>query len=196
MNCDVCKSSEATVFLTQIVQGKMQKANLCEQCASSKGVTDPTGFALADLLAGIGTEQRQDVSSTSQEKSCPKCGFTQSDFKKTGRLGCSQCFQIFGAGLESLLKAMHKGTRHVGKVPANAARSQAALGELADLQSQLDTAILEERYEDAASLRDQIQKLASEEAAADQAEKKESSSGPDPESDDDSTCEEHPEEQK
>lgn len=166
MNCDVCKSSEATVFLTQIVQGQMQKANLCEQCASNKGVTDPTGFALADLLAGITSEQRQEASKAAQEKNCPNCGFTQSDFKKTGRLGCSHCFAVFGPGLESLLKAMHKGTRHVGKVPARAARSQAALGQLSDLQEQLDTAVQEERYEDAATLRDRIQKLAKEQAEA------------------------------
>lgn len=162
MNCDVCKSNEATVFLTQIVQGKMQKANLCEGCASNKGVTDPTGFALADLLAGIGAEQRQESETVPGEKSCPSCGFTQSDFKKTGRLGCSDCFKVFGPGLESLLKAMHKGTRHVGKIPSRAEKSQAALGQLTDLQAQLDTAISEERYEDAAALRDRIHKLSME----------------------------------
>jgi len=33
MNCDVCKTNQATVFLTQIVDGKMQKVNLCEGCS-------------------------------------------------------------------------------------------------------------------------------------------------------------------
>ena len=54
MVCDVCKNNQATVFLTQIVDGKMQKVNLCESCSKEKGVTDPTGFALADLLLGLG----------------------------------------------------------------------------------------------------------------------------------------------
>ncbi|MCB1098782.1 MAG: UvrB/UvrC motif-containing protein [Verrucomicrobiae bacterium] len=159
MNCDVCKSNEATVFLTQIVQGQMQKANLCEECAGNKGVTDPTGFALADLLAGIGAEQKQEAAAVSNEKTCSSCGFTQADFKKTGRLGCSHCFQVFGAGLESLLKAMHKGTRHVGKVPPGVADENAATGHLAELRAKLDSAIHEERYEDAAALRDKIHKL-------------------------------------
>jgi protein arginine kinase activator len=57
MNCDVCKQNQATVFLTQIVDGKMQKVNLCESCSKEKGVTDPTGFALADLLLGLGAAQ-------------------------------------------------------------------------------------------------------------------------------------------
>ena len=52
MNCDVCQDNPATVYLTQIVKGEMQKVNLCEACAKEKGVTDPTGFALADALLG------------------------------------------------------------------------------------------------------------------------------------------------
>ena len=57
MQCDVCQQKEATVFLTQIVGGKMQKVNLCEACSKEKGVNDPTGFALADLLLGMGAAQ-------------------------------------------------------------------------------------------------------------------------------------------
>ena len=57
MQCDVCQTKEASVFLTQIVDGKMQKVNLCEACSKEKGVNDPTGFALADLLLGLGASQ-------------------------------------------------------------------------------------------------------------------------------------------
>src|SRR5262249_12094336 len=116
MVCDVCKTNQATVFLTQIVDGKMQKVNLCEACSKEKGVTDPTGFALADLLLGLGAAQEIEKSGTLQK--CPACGFSQADFKKTGRLGCALCYDTFSEGLNSLLKAMHKGTAHVGKVPA------------------------------------------------------------------------------
>ncbi|MFV1995041.1 MAG: excinuclease ABC subunit B, partial [Verrucomicrobiales bacterium] len=111
MICDVCSKDKATVYLTQIVEGKMQKVNLCEACASEKGIDDPTGFALADLLLGLGSQEQ--VETPSDEAVCELCGFTQADFKKTGRLGCSACYSIFGDGLDSLLKAMHKGTRHV-----------------------------------------------------------------------------------
>ena len=58
MNCDVCQDNPATVYLTQIVKGEMQKVNLCEACAKDKGVTDPTGFALADALLGIDTDPK------------------------------------------------------------------------------------------------------------------------------------------
>src|SRR5439155_9512970 len=75
MLCDVCKCNDATVFLTQILEGKMQKVNLCDACSKEKGVQDPTGFALADLLLGIGAAEEIEKGAPSQK--CPVCGFTQ-----------------------------------------------------------------------------------------------------------------------
>ena len=54
MTCDVCQKSKATVYFSQLIEGKLQKVNLCKSCAEEKGVTDPTGFAQADKLEGIG----------------------------------------------------------------------------------------------------------------------------------------------
>ena len=51
MKCDFC-DTKASVFLTQLVEGQMKKVSLCETCAKERGVTDPTGFSLADLLLG------------------------------------------------------------------------------------------------------------------------------------------------
>src|SRR5439155_20930607 len=101
MLCDVCKMNDAAVFLTQIVDGKMQKVNLFESCSKEKGVQDLTGFALADLLLGIGAAEEIEKGGTSRR--CPVCGFTQADFKKTGRLGCSSCYVDLVAGGNSRL---------------------------------------------------------------------------------------------
>ena len=157
MNCDVCKASQATVFLTQIVEGKMQKVNLCEACSKEKGVTDPTGFALADLLLGLGAAQEMERGGTVQK--CPSCGFSQADFKKTGRLGCGACYLTFGDGLATLLKGMHKGTAHVGKVPARALQSIERESQVRSLQRDLRKAVASEDYESAAQLRDQLKQF-------------------------------------
>jgi len=58
MLCGICKQTKATVHLTQIVGETMQTMDLCEKCARTKGVNDPTGFSLADLLASMGGPQR------------------------------------------------------------------------------------------------------------------------------------------
>lgn len=156
MLCCICKEREATVHLTQIAGDKMQKVDLCEECAKTKGVNDPTGFSLADLLLGLGASQEIEQSSGGGELKCPKCNFTQADFKKAGRLGCSECYRTFAEAMEGLLKTMHKGTRHVGKVPEALRQTRDLSDRLKSLQKRLTKAIEEEDFEQAAVLRDEI----------------------------------------
>ncbi len=151
----------------------MQKVNLCKSCAAEKGVDDPTGFALTELLSGLGTSTETEkpaapavggggapVSGLAVTPAkCPVCGFTQADFKKTGRLGCSECYETFEGHLGNLLKAMHKGTRHTGKQPARLVRHHQMTERMKGLQEDLLKAVRDENYEDAANLRDQIRKL-------------------------------------
>jgi protein arginine kinase activator len=159
MRCCVCKEREATVHLTQIAGDKMQKLDLCEECAKNKGVNDPTGFSLADLLLGLGASQEMEQAAGGTELRCPRCGFTQADFKKAGRLGCPDCYRAFADGLGSLLKTMHKGTRHVGKVPEALRQTQDLDERVKSLQRKLAKAVEEENFEQAAQLRDEIKQL-------------------------------------
>lgn len=159
MLCCVCKEKAATVHLTQITGDKMQKVDLCEECAKSKGVNDQTGFSLADLLLGLGASQELEQAAGGSDAKCPQCGFTHADFKKTGRLGCSECYQTFSEGLEGLLKSMHKGTRHVGKVPEKLRTKRDITDQLNALQKKLAKAIETENFEQAAQLRDEIKSL-------------------------------------
>jgi protein arginine kinase activator len=156
MLCCICKEKNATVHLTQITGEKMQKVDLCEECAKTKGVNDQTGFSLADLLLGLGASQELEQSPGGTEAKCPLCGFTHADFKKSGRLGCSECYVTFSDGLGGLLKTMHKGTRHRGKFPAALRESQNLTEKLRGLQKKLDKAVNDEDFEQAATCRDEI----------------------------------------
>ena len=156
MLCDICKQNVATVHLTQMVEGKTKKVDLCEACSKDKGVDDPTGFSLADLLLGLGAAQELEHAIPGGEAKCPACGFTQADFKKAGRLGCAECYTTFAEGLESLLKTMHKGTKHAGKVPQSFKQNQDLSDKLKSLQTRLDKAVGEEDFETAARVRDEI----------------------------------------
>lgn len=158
MQCQVCKKAPATVHLTQILENQVKKVDLCEACAREKGVNDPTGFSLADLLLGLGASQKMEeaTAAAGSEVACPSCGFTQADFKKTGRLGCSECYTVFADGLEALLKGMHKGTQHKGKVPPSIRRSADTKSKLSKLEADLKAAIAKEDFESAATLRDEI----------------------------------------
>lgn len=47
--CEIC-SAPATVFLTQIINGKSTKFCLCAKCAQERGLLDPDAFDLAEKL--------------------------------------------------------------------------------------------------------------------------------------------------
>ena len=159
MQCSICKEKPATVHLTQIVGDKMQKLDLCEDCAKAKGVNDPAGFALADLMLGLGAAHEIEQAAGGTELKCSRCGFTQADFKKSGRLGCPECYKTFSEGLSGLLKTMHKGTRHVGKAPETMRHATENADRLKSLQKKLEKAIESENFEEAAHLRDEIKQV-------------------------------------
>lgn len=154
LKCDLCQQP-ATVHLTQIVNNKVHKVDLCEACAQAKGVTDPGGFSLADLLVKASLNPEQ----TSAALRCEACGFTQADFKKHGRFGCPQCYATFSTMVDPMLDNMHKGTVHVGKVPSRAIERKSREDRLRELEANLQSAIKEERYEDAARYRDEINQV-------------------------------------
>jgi len=96
MLCDVCKCNDATVFLTQILEGKMHKVNLCEACSKEKGVQDPTSFALADLLLGIGAAEENGERGPRQK--VPGVWFYSGRLQKNGT-----------PWLQRMLRDLHRG---------------------------------------------------------------------------------------
>ena len=164
MTCDFCEQ-KATVFLTQLVEGQMKKVCLCDNCAKERGVTDPTGFSLADLLLGGLPGGPGTVSSSASAitpgngKKCVTCGFTLDDLKRVRRFGCSDCYATFSDEVAQMVRGMHKGTSHIGKVPEGLMAVQFRNQRIEELRSRLEQAITSESYEEAASIRDEIRNL-------------------------------------
>ena len=161
MKCDYC-DSKATVFLTQLVEGQMKKVCLCEPCAKDKGVTDPTGFSMADMLLGgfVGKAMEgMPVVAGANPRRCSACGFTLDDLRRVRRFGCAECYDTFSEEVSHMLRSMHSGTTHVGKVPEGLVAKQVRDQRLEELQERLDEAIAAESYEEAAGIRDEIQNL-------------------------------------
>ncbi|MEM7790535.1 MAG: UvrB/UvrC motif-containing protein [Verrucomicrobiota bacterium] len=159
LKCSIC-NKDATVHLTQIVNNKIHKVDLCETCAQNKGITNTDGFSLADMLANAPLHPVE----SDDKRVCSVCGFQTADFRQTGRLGCAHCYSIFGDLLRPVLQDMHAGTKHLGKVPTFALVRQSNANRIHDLRRSLARAIAEEAYEQAAKFRDEIQALEVEEA--------------------------------
>lgn len=165
--CHIC-SANATVHLTQILNNQVHKIDLCEACAHKKGVLNDEGFSLSDL---IGKTLDPSLSNDASDKllKCSSCGLTVSQLKKTGRLGCAQCYEALALVIQSVIKNLHKDNRHHGKVPSQAKAHKPLLStpsaspkvehNLLQLQDKIQQAIKEERYEDAARYRDEIAKI-------------------------------------
>ncbi len=155
MKCDRC-SNKATVFLTQLVEGNMKKVCLCEKCATEQGVTDPMGFSLADML--MGGVQTTDLPSVPMPGSmtCKACGFTLNDFRKVGRLGCSECYTAFKQEIANVIPNMHTDIVHEGKIPEGMMELREREERVEKLNNRLQAAISEEDYESAAKIRDEL----------------------------------------
>ena len=160
MLCELCKQTQATVHLTEIVNDQMTELHLCEACANQKGAQVESHFGLSDLLSGLAgfskTEEPEEVTT----KTCPTCGMSYEDFRKVGRLGCAECYSTFKRNLGSLLKRIHGSPIHVGKSPIRLIKpAKVAKTEVAEIKRKLERAIENEEFEEAAKLRDQIRQL-------------------------------------
>ncbi len=171
MTCDNCHEHEATVHLQQIVNGQSSEVNLCDKCAQAKGMIsfsmDKPSF-FGNLLSGFMEEAKPEAGDDKGVKITCECGWTSNDFRKSGFLGCPLCYYTYKKSLGPILKRIHGNIRHVGKVPAKIPVKQKVNKkvtkvydptEITNLKSKLTQAVNEERYEDAAKLRDRIKKL-------------------------------------
>jgi protein arginine kinase activator len=159
MLCELCKQSQATVHLTEIVNDQMTELHLCEACANQKGAQVESHFGLADLLSGLADFSKTQEPEEVTAKACPTCGMTYEDFRKVGRLGCADCYTTFKRSLGTLLKRIHGAPIHVGKSPTRLIKpAKMAKTELAELKRRLERAIEKEEFEEAAQLRDQIRR--------------------------------------
>jgi protein arginine kinase activator len=157
----LCGKNEATVHLTEMINDQTRELHLCEPCAREKGAA-ASPFGLAELLAGLADFGTRMEEAAKPKPTCPQCKMTYDDFRKTGRLGCGECYETFHRYLSPLLKRIHGSTRHVGRGPTEVApRMALAEEDLPRLKERLKGAIAAEEFEEAAHLRDRIRALES-----------------------------------
>lgn len=172
MQCQECEKRPAAVHFKQIINGEKKEIRLCEVCAQEKGYVQNQnqGSSLHDLLTGLFNFDTPAVDASVQdskqvkELQCPTCALTFSAFKEMGKFGCASCYETFAERLEPILRRVHAGnTTHAGKIPKRAGGSIQKRRQIKEYRIQLKKLIEEEKFEDAAVLRDKIKELESEE---------------------------------
>lgn len=181
MYCELCKKNPATIHYTKIINGHKEERHICEVCANQ--VNEPNGpfptlgllpdFSMADFVGGFfqqGAQAQPFVQKNmSAYDACPICGMTAGEFRKLGQVGCSNCYEYFSDYMPGLIQRIHGNSRHIGKIPHRGAAEVVKVQEINRLRQQLQEAVEQEDFEQAAQLRDQIRAM--EQGGEDHAEK-------------------------
>lgn len=173
--CSSCNKAVATVHVMDLQSGQIVGSHyLCEGCASAKGVVQNKANTikvsteiLEDLLGGLkGHAQKASAAGEAAgELQCPGCAMTTAEFRMRGRMGCPQCYDVFRDSLVPLLERVHDATTHRGRFPGQTANEARGTVSVTELRQRLDRAIEAERYEEAAEIRDQLQRTMDEREA-------------------------------
>lgn len=157
MKCDRC-DSEAVVHEIVVVNGEKVEKHLCTACAQEDGLAPVKGSTLTAPLAKLVMSSSIIAKPPAPiADACSSCGATWAEFRKSGLLGCAECYDVFEEKLTTLIERAHEGAcEHSGKAPKRSAELIDRRRLVASLRKQLLEAVDAEHYERAAELRDRL----------------------------------------
>jgi len=174
--CQSCNARPAVVQFVQVTGDQRREMWLCRECALSVGMRQQVEAfqRLSQLLmqqpamTEITDEMRAALGTT-----CRRCKLVFEEFVKSGLLGCPECYNEFRDLLKPVLRRLHGVTRATTEKKSESAPfsvprkpclepetvSGATTESREHLELQLNLALLEENYERAAEIRDQLKKM-------------------------------------
>lgn len=159
MKCTLCNNNEATVFYREIINGNEKKYALCPDCAAKKEMGAYTmGFFEKSILDNFFAPVSH-TATKHEEKRCNLCAATFNDLQKMGKVGCPVCYTTFERELSQTIARLHGDSIHKGITPEKLKKEESREDKLSKLEKDLRVAISEEKYEDAAILRDKIREM-------------------------------------
>lgn len=168
--CESCKERPATVVITKGYMGESVDHHLCEKCAFQSEAfhfnphEEPMSIQqfLSHWFGGsdpFQTQPKQQESGIKQLE-CPNCKLTFGKFLDIGKFGCSTCYDTFRGRLPHVLGKLHSGqSTHTGKIPVSFNKLYAIKRKIEEVRLKMQEAVKEERFEDAAALRDEANQL-------------------------------------
>ena len=185
MLCQKCNKNEANVKYTEIINGEKKEMMLCEECSHKLGL-DNINFNMPIDFSSFfgGLLEDEDYNSPEfmplfqniKELKCDNCNMTYDEFINQGKFGCPECYDVFSSKIDSILKRLHGSNKYLGRKAlkgtvtndkntskTNNVKEKESKNrnesKIEKLQKDLKKAIADERYEDAAKIRDEIKKL-------------------------------------
>jgi len=180
MLCEKCGENEANVRYTQIINGVKKEMHLCDKCANELGIGGMSmnfdmPFDFSNFFGELLNEYNDGFMPTlalQKTLKCDSCGSTFDDFIDGGKFGCPSCYETFEERIDPILKRLHGSNRYIGRGakkvnPENEinidktkeTKEEKKVSKLDSLKEQLKQLVKEEKYEEAAKIRDEIKKL-------------------------------------
>ncbi|MBQ6999166.1 MAG: UvrB/UvrC motif-containing protein [Clostridia bacterium] len=164
MLCTHCNNKEATFHCKTVSNGKTTEMHLCSECAHELGFAEKYSDIFGDGM-NVNSIINQFFALSGKKPAvdnmlkCPECGIDFKRFNSTGLLGCDKCYDVFAEAVETMMQRTQGAIVHNGKISGPDSEEIKKQNEISKLKSELQKAILEEKYEDAAKLRDSIKAL-------------------------------------
>jgi protein arginine kinase activator len=153
--CHRCGKKPAQVQYTQVVGGQKQSWWLCPDCAREEGLqvvgSEPMPTPPPSTWTGAPSPRIE------QPRRCPSCGCDLDAIRRSGRVGCGECYETFRDHLDALLRRVHQATEHRPQAGGRDHRSRLRRM-LETLRRELQDTIRREEFERAAALRDEIRR--------------------------------------
>lgn len=169
--CEECGVNEACYTISVMMGGQITQRHLCADCMAKMNMNLAAGnikHLLSAIMSAItGAAEDADAQSAVPEEGqedgtspvCERCGITLSQFVKSGKLGCPQCYKAFREQLTPMLQQIHGRVQHAGRQPLHDEAAQRHRAAYDRLNRQLEQAVAVEDFETAAVLRDQLRQL-------------------------------------
>lgn len=153
MKCSNCGKNTATITYKQNINGEVTNLNLCESCAHKLGIFNSFENIFSPMILDMDYILPEEIK-------CKNCGYTLSKYKSTGLFGCDNCYNTFKSEIDNILLKIQGKNRHVGNLnKAKSNTSSKEKNEVQELKEKLQQLIKEEKFEEAAVIRDEIKKL-------------------------------------
>ena len=157
-----CGENQASFRVTAVDGEGRRTSLLCAECGVGRGVPrDELGGGRLDTRE-IWDEIVQRLAGKeheSQDLACPVSRLTYRAFEERGSLGCPACYGTFQGDITRMLREYHGAEEHRGKMPRLHGRRIDLRRRMLGVKQRIQIAVSEERFEDAARMRDEMRDL-------------------------------------
>ena len=183
MKCQRCKEREANVQIMQQIAGKKpQTFMLCDVCARELGISMPTfpmtGKVSSNPFAVMGNIFQSNFGLGADEVSekpasrCSKCKMTFEEFKRTGYLGCPDCYEAFASQMDPVFTRTQMGKKHIGRKPGSKSAKGLTDDNSSDVTCEIDSTDVKSTDMEAKAAKDNADTAKIKKPAAKKTEKK------------------------